>query len=281
MIYLLVVLLVILFPFLAFYFYYRFIKHIRPIGKIGEFKKGFFLKRLYIDFPKRFICDRLSKDRAEFNDTGFRLVVGEQGSGKTITVVYLLLMYKKIYEKLKIKTNMSYKYEDDVLHDWTDLVYSNNGIYGEIDVLDEVQNWFNSLESKDFPVEMMQEITQQRKQKKMILGTSQVWQRVAKPIREQVSLLYKPITLFGCLTFVRIYKPLADDQGSIESLKFRGCFFFVHNDKIRNSFDTYKKIETMSLKGFKPLSERLQSSTAFPVGCVEVQTSQGRKPKAK
>lgn len=281
MIYLLLILFVILFPFLVFYIYYRFIKHIKPVGKIGEFKKGFFLKRLYIDFPKRFIFDMLSKDRAEFNDTGFRLVVGEQGSGKTITVVYLLLMYKKIYEKLKIKTNMCYKFEDDVLHDWTDLVYSNNGIYGEIDVLDEVQNWFNSLESKDFPVEMMQEITQQRKQKKMILGTSQVWQRVAKPIREQVSLLYKPLTIFGCLTFVRIYKPYADDQGSIESMKFRGCFFFVHSEEIRNAFDTYKKIETMSLKGFKPLSERLQSSTAFPMGCVEVQTSQGRKLKAK
>ena len=71
-----------------------------------------------------------------------------------------------------------------------------NGIYGEIDVLDEIQNWFNSLQSKDFPPEMLTEITQQRKQTKMILGTSQVFSRLAKPIREQTYMLYEPTTLF-------------------------------------------------------------------------------------
>lgn len=271
------IVLLLLSPFLIsgtiWFVYFRFFKHLKPTGIKVKIKNESKLKRLIIDFPKRFVKDSLTCDLEDFKETGLRLVVGEQGAGKTITVVYLLLMYKKQYPRLKIRTNMNYKYEDDCIKDWTDLVFKNNGIYGEIDVLDEIQNWFNSLESRDFPVEMFQEITQQRKQKKQILGTSQVWQRVAKPIREQVSILYKPITFFGCLTFVRKYKPCVDSDGSVTSLKYRGCFFFVHSDEIRNAFDTYNKIKTMSLKGFKSATERLAQSVAFPKGCPDCETS--------
>ncbi len=108
-----------------------------------------------------------------------------------------------------------------------------NGIYGEIDVLDEIQNWFNSLQSKDFPPEMLTEITQQRKQTKMILGTSQVFSRLAKPIREQTYMLYEPTTLFGCLTFVRKYEIETNADGLADNKKYRGCFFFIQNEELR------------------------------------------------
>ena len=192
-----------------------------------------------------------SKKEGEFCDYGFNLIVGEQGTGKTITLVYLLLKYQEQYPLLKVRTNMCYKYENGGIENWRDLVFSNNGEYGQIDVLDEVQNWFSSLQSKNFPVEMLSEISQQRKQRKMILGTSQVWQRVAKPIREQVRLVYKPFTLFGCLTICTVYKPIVNSDGQTESMKFRKVFYFVHNDKIRHAFDTYKKIQYMSAVGFK------------------------------
>lgn len=80
---------------------------------------------------------------------------------------------------------------------------------------------------------------------------------VAKPIREQCSLVYKPLTLFGALTIVRVYKPKVNDDGQCDALKLRSLFFFVHEKELRNAFDTYKKIETMSLKGFKKQSEQL------------------------
>lgn len=51
---------------------------------------------------------------------------------------------------------------------------------GEIDVLDEIQNWFNSLQSKDFPPEMLTEITQQRKQTKMILRNKSSIYKISK-----------------------------------------------------------------------------------------------------
>jgi len=243
------------------YLYWRFVKKMKPIK--GEYKAigyGNLFKRIFIDFPKQLVYDVLNSDPDFFKEHGVHIIAGEQGSGKTVTAAYLLRRFKKMYPKLKIKTNFCYKYEDSQIKHWSDVVASENGIYGEIDVIDEVQNWFNSLQSKDFPIEMMTEITQQRKQRKVILGTSQVFTRVAKPIREQTSFLYLPMTLFGCLTIVRKYKPeIKSDSGQPDKLKLRGLFFFVHDAELRDSFDTYHKIEQMAIQGFKPQENHISN----------------------
>lgn len=165
-----------------------------------------------------------------------------------------------MYPRLKVATNYYYYYENKHIGHWKDIINYNNGKYGVIVVLDEIQNWFNSLQSKDFPVEMLTEITQQRKQRKMIIGTSQVFSRVAKPIREQTYMLYEPSTLFGCITFVRKYDITTDTDGQATNKQYKGCFFFIQNDKIRNSFDTYRKVESLSDEGFKPDAERISTN---------------------
>ena len=52
--------------------------------------------------------------------------------------------------------------------------------------IDELHLELNSLESKNIDIDVMVEISQQRKQRKHIVGTSQVYMRLAKPIREQI-----------------------------------------------------------------------------------------------
>lgn len=234
----------------------------------GEYKYvgfGNFFKKIFYEFPKQKAYDIITRNPDEFRDYGFHLVTGKQGSGKTITLVYLLLRYQKMYPKLKVCTNMDYKYEQGKIRHWKDLVFSNNGIYGEIDVIDEVQNWFSSNQSKNFPPDMLREVTQQRKQKKMIIGTSQVFTRVAKPIRENVYLVYEPRTFFGCITLVHKFEPILDEGGSVIQKKPRGSFFFVHNKKIRDCFDTYKKILDMSEDGFQ-VKSNIYSDPGFPAG---------------
>ena len=245
---------------LVFYFCkgYRF--------KKGEYKYigyGNFFKRVFIDFPRQFVLDRYNADPDFFRESGVHIIAGEQGAGKSITLTYMLNRFQKMYPKLKVKTNYGYSRQDGEINHWRDIVSSENGIYGEIDVLDEIQNWFNSLQSKDFPPEMMTEITQQRKQKKCIFGTSQVFTRVAKPIREQVTYLYEPFTLFGCLTIVRKYKPYVNSDGISDCKKLRSVFFFVHSPQLRDSFDTYRKIEQLSKEGFKPFSEQIGNNGTF------------------
>lgn len=155
----------------------------------------------------------------------------------------MLQVLKKKYPRVKIRTNFNYKYEDEAIESWQQLVCNDNGIYGQIEVIDEIQTWFSSLQSKNFPPEMLTEISQQRKQRKMLIGTAQVFGRVAKPIREQTTFVYCPMTIFGCLTIVRVSKPHFYDEENFRFKKYIRTYFFVHNDKLRSAFDTYKKIE--------------------------------------
>jgi len=262
--------LIILSPFIIsislHFLYYYFIKKMRfKKGTYNYISHGSLLKRLFKDFPNQFVLDSFNKDPDHFNEFGVHIIAGKQGSGKSITLTYMLMRYQKMYPKLKVKTNYYYEHEHARIGHWKDVLNGTNGIYGEIDVLDEIQNWFNSLQSKDFPIEMLTEITQQRKQTKMIIGTSQVFTRVAKPIREQTYMLYEPNTIFGCITIVRKYEITCDTEGITDNKKFRGMFFFVHNEEIRGAFDTYKKIINLGQEGFKNDLEQIRNNNEGPL----------------
>ena len=66
----------------------------------------------------------------------------------------------------------------------------------------------------------------------------------------------RPITVMGCLTIVRKYKPNVDSDGQITKMKMLGCYFFVHSDELREAYDRYAKVKSLTLTGFKPKSER-------------------------
>lgn len=243
-------------PFLVmsawYYIYFRFIKKVKkPVKEfISEVKHVSFLKRLFIDFPRQFVFDKFTANPNEFGLYGFHLFVGEQGSGKTVATAEFLRRIKQEYPLCKIATNFEYKNEDSQINSWKDLIFNNNGEYGQADVIDEVQNWFSSNQSRDFPPEMIQEITQQRKQRKIFIGTTQRFERMAKPLREQVNYIYFPMTFAGCLTVVRVCKPKINSDGEIKDLKTRRFYFFVHDNDLRNSFDTYHKIKKQAEEGF-------------------------------
>ena len=240
------------------YYYFRFDYRLKK-GEHCYIGYGSKFRRLFVEFPKQFIIDKFNHDPDEFTEYGVHIIAGKQGTGKSITLTYLLLRYQQMFPKLKIATNYYYTHEDKHINHWKDIINYNNGKYGVIVVLDEIQNWFNSLQSKDFPPEMLTEITQQRKQRKVIFGTSQVFSRIAKPIREQTYMLYEPSTLFGCITFVRKYDVTTDCDGQATTKKYRGCFFFIQNERIRNSFDTYRKVENLSQEGFKTETEQIRN----------------------
>lgn len=239
--------------------YYRFVRKMEIDTIKTDYKKEKVFKRLFIDFPNRYMLDVFSRDAEEFKEHGLHMMCGEQGSGKTTTVVHLLMQLQKQYPRLKVRTNMNYLAQDGEINHWKDLVQNDNGEYGQVEVLDEIQTWFSSLQSKDFPFEMITEISQQRKQRKMLIGTAQVFSRIAKPIREQTTRVYLPVTMFGCLTWVRVSKPQYWDDEKQQFKRFIKHYFFVHNEELRNAFDTYAKIEKYKKEGFKDDSTRLSS----------------------
>lgn len=214
-------------------------------------KKPNFLYQLFIAFPRRYAKDMLKREPDFFRYQGLHIFCGEQGSGKTIALVEFMMRMQKEYPEAKIMTNFGYLKQNTELVHWKQLLDYKNGFKGVIVGIDELQNWFSSNESANFPVEMLEVVTQNRKNRRVILGTSQVFTRLAKPIREQATLIYEPITLLGCLTIVRVKKPILDAVGNIIEKKSRGWYFFVHTDELREAYDTYKVIERLSKSGFK------------------------------
>lgn len=239
--------------------YFKLIKKYSFPKNLSQYNPKSFLKRIFWELPRQFWLDRFNKIPGEFNEYGLHLFCGEQGSGKSTAVVELLLeKWSKKYPRLKIYTNMEYSRQDGAITHWKDLLdeYRNNSVYGVVNVIDEISGWFSSLQSKDFPPEMLREISQQRKQRKVILGTAQIFGRVAKPIREQTSFVYLPFTIAGCLTIVRVSKPIYYDEEKFAFKRYIKTYFFVHTPQIRNSFDTYKKIENYNKVGFKSDKDR-------------------------
>ncbi len=219
-------------------------------------KKNFF-KRLLWDFPKRFWLDRFNSNPDKFPHFGLHIVCGEQGSGKSITCVYLMKQWKTLYPALHVRTNCFYTDEDEHLNSLDDIFDNTNGIYGHVDYFSEIQQQFNSTNHKNISPELVGQVCMQRKQYKVILGDAQVFTRVAKSLREQTFYLYEPITVAGCLTIVRMYRPLIGEDGKCEKKRLVKMFFFVQDDDLRNSYDTREVIEHLSNQTFKPFNEQL------------------------
>lgn len=138
------------------------------------------------------------------------------------------------------------------------LTQINNGFYGVIYLIDEIHAYFNSIESKDTPITVFAEISQQRKQRKLILGTSQLFMRVSKALREQCDNIIVCNTIAGCITTQRAYDGMEIEQARDGSLigKIKKTGIFWHSVEDRNSYDTFQKIWSSAL----PLEEPLYMS---------------------
>ena len=226
--------------------------------------KQSFLKRLFIDFPDRLVRDFYNRDPDEFREHGILCFVGEQGSGKSISVVNYINTMKQKYPQVYVMSNTPCSFADKLISDPSDFIHQNNGIYGTLVFLDETQNWFNSTESRNFPPEALSDLCMERKQHKQLLLTTPRFELLAAPIRRQCSLFVCPFTVAGCLTVVRVYKPrlgaLKDDMTTKDLRKVK-TYFFVHSDLERGAFDTFKTVEHISMKGWKPRSEQLLSDS--------------------
>lgn len=204
-----------------------------------------------------------SRNPEFFSHQGCIVFTGRQGKGKTIAMVEQAMLWQREYPKALEIDNLCYRYQDDSLSDWRQLIDFKNGIYGVIVMMDEMQNWFSSNQSKNFPPEMLQVITQNRKNRRVIMGTSQCFNRLSKPIREQATEERKCFTLFGCITFVHRVEPILDSTGEVIERKHRGFYWFVHSDKLRESYDTYKVIESLRASGFQEPKTEIQNIIAI------------------
>lgn len=159
---------------------------------------------------------RLMKAKEGFPYGGLWVFTGAQGAGKTLLLMHMVREIHEAYPKALIVTNISVFGVPCIpytgIGDFDKYV---NGADGVIFIIDEIQSLFNSLESAKMPLSQVTVWSQNRKNRRLILGTTQRYTRMAKPVREQVTWHYEcRRPLLVCLYRYRVLDGAKyDDQG--------------------------------------------------------------------
>lgn len=183
-----------------------------------------------------------------FEPEGILIFCGSQGSGKTLSAVQYVKKVCEQFPRAILCTNV----DIFTLPEHTRVIEYNgleclknieNGQFGVIYFIDEIHLELNSLESKNIDMDTIVELSQQRKQRKHIIGTSQVYMRMAKPLREQV----KDIVL--CQDYFKLiqHNQLIDGfQSKEENGKLKAdikkTVWWFHSPELYDSYDTYAKM---------------------------------------
>lgn len=184
-----------------------------------------------------------------FEPEGLLIFCGEQGSGKTLSAVQYVKEICKAFPQAILCTNVAIQGLPEetrvVEYDGIDCLKSlENGYAGVIYLIDEIHLEFNSLESKNIDIEVMIEVSQQRKQRKHIVGTTQVYGRLAKPFREQI----RNVVL--CSNFAKVlqFNRLIDGSKSREVdgkliTESSSVHMWFHTPALYDCYDTYAKMK--------------------------------------
>ena len=204
------------------------------------------------DFLGFFKSVRYKRDFARshpsyFDPCGLLVFCGPQGSGKTLSAVKYVKHVLDLYPKCILVSNVDIKGLDHIdVRPYADNPIGSvtNGFDGVLYLIDEIHLEFNSLESKSISIEEMTEFAQQRKQRVHIVGTSQVFMRLAKPLREQIKNVVVCKNYFGLIQ----HNILIDGESAVEdngqlSAKVLGNFWFCHNPDLYTCYDTFSKMQ--------------------------------------
>jgi len=245
-----------------------------------------------------------------FDPCGTLVFCGSQGMGKTISGVKYVINLLKQYPRAILVTNVDIKPypfnaqltfddEDNPVYSYMEtgeiftqedvdngtvnnLVFEYSGLKclnfisntdkGVIYFIDEFHLEMNSLESANIGIEVMTEISQQRKQRKHIVCTSQVFMRLAKPLREQI----KNVVLTRCFFKIIQFNKLVDGEESAEKngkleAKVKKRFFWFHHPDDWKLYDTYAKMKRYQ-KEWK--GQRINSNLIYG---TEVNVRSGKK----
>lgn len=201
-----------------------------------------------------------------FDPEGLMIFCGPQGSGKTLSAVQYCKKVLEKYPHCKFVTNVQISGlspEIEVLpyEGIVSLSDIQNGMEGVLYLIDEIHLEWNSLESKNISVEEMTEFAQQRKQRKHIVGTSQVFMRLAKPLREQIKRVVVCENFFGLVQHnIEIDGTTATEQDGKLNAEVKGNYYWFHTPELYGSYDTFAKMHRYT----KEWKNRKTGSHALP-----------------
>lgn len=186
-----------------------------------------------------------NKSCDDFPYQGIELFTGGQGVGKTLNLIMRLRDVHRQYPSALIVSNIPlFGIPYSVYNGIEDFNSYDNGTKGIIFVLDEIHTLYSSLKSKEMRDAELVVWCQNRKNRRLILSTSQRFSRVAKPIREQVQThieVHKP--LLGILSRWKEYDGWEYNDDGVycgEPPRFQYRFY---NAKAMMSYDTHHVVK--------------------------------------
>lgn len=181
---------------------------------------------------------------------GSRVYKGFQGSGKTLSMVKYAFDIEKAFPNCRIYSNIMinglkrYKYidGDEVLKR---ALARSCGASGILILLDEAHLYFNK--KTGISLDVLTAISQQRKDRKRLVFSSQIWEELDVSLRKQVKEIVSCSCYFGCIQVNSI-----SDGETLSYDKFQSQYVarhirtevFKHYKELYDSYDTYQKIYT-------------------------------------
>lgn len=180
--------------------------------------------------------------------TGTRVYKGFQGSGKTLSMVKYAFDVQKIYPNCIVVSNIKisglnnyfYIENDEVLKQA--LAYSS-GMRGMLILLDEAHLYFNK--KTGISLDVLTAISQQRKDRKRLVFSSQIWEELDISLRKQVKEIVNCKCLLGKIQINSI-----SDGETLTYNKLEGEYqakhitteIFKHYKSLYDCYDTRQKI---------------------------------------
>lgn len=191
---------------------------------------------------------RMRKFKAEkqFPYAGIWIFSGAQGSGKTLHMMHVVRDILKDYPDAVVVSNISIFGIPCIPYQGIkDFDKYNNGSKGIIFVLDEIQTMYNSLESANMPPSTLAVWSQNRKNRRVILGTSQRFTRVAKGLREQTTWLIECRKAFLWFYPYRVYDGSRFDETGKYTEEPPRYSFYVPERTVMSMYNTLEVVQPL------------------------------------
>lgn len=211
-----------------------------------------------LDYQRQF-----RKDHPEYFDPdGIVVFTGIQGSGKTLTAVQYINKLCGMYPQCIVVSNcaLNLDYDNKVLkyEGYEQIKSLDNGFAGIILFLDEIQSEFNSLDSKSVDPAWFQVISMQRKRRLHVVGTSQLFSRIAKCWREQFHNVVECRCLFNVLQCNALVdcdsaKEMPDGSLYYETAK---PIFWWRDPRLFDMYDTWERVAKVADNNRKEVYRR-------------------------
>lgn len=202
-----------------------------------------------VDF--RSFGKKLSKQDKNPFPIGTRVYVGHQGKGKTLSMVDYAYRLAAVYPEMVLYTNVIIKkpigikvFAISTPEGLKKALEHQNGEKGVLVLLDEAHLFWSKKDG--IPLEVIGAISQQRKDRRRIVFTTQVWYSMDIDLRRQVKevVVCRQFPFWQKLQWNTVFDGETVKQTVDNDITMDRIFteFFKHNDEYHTRYDTHQKI---------------------------------------